>query len=288
LERPKSSTYREFGASLRWTGRVPGVGRYRSTIEVTTGRAMTLKPRVRRLVRRCGFEVTRFPRLDGDSLASHLSRALLHHPVDAAIDVGAHEGEFGHLLRDEVGFRGPIWSFEPDPTSYGVLAARSAVDPNWQGYNLALGRDEGRMRLHRHGASDLNSFRNPTQFGQDRFTALRSATAVDVEVRRLDGMLLEQPGRGVSSGVGGRLLLKVDTQGFDQEVLAGASGVLDRVDIIVQELSVLAVYDGVPTLSESLTYLEQQGFASAGMSTITLDGARVIEYDGVFVRGPGA
>jgi FkbM family methyltransferase len=233
-----------------------------------------VKEQLRNTMRRLGFEVTRYPRLDANNLTTHLVRALKYHHVDIAIDVGAHVGEFTSILRKDVHFSGPIVAFEPDPASYRVLHERFAADTGWKGHNLALGDTNGSLVLNLHEFSDLNSFRSPTQFGRERFTALNRSSQREVEVRRLDEVL----------GGEGRLLLKTDTQGYDLEVLRGARKLLPQVEILIIEASVQPIYEGAPGFLEMLAFIDELGFASAGFSYITLNRAKVIEYDAVFVR----
>ncbi len=57
-----------------------------------------------------------------------------------------------------------------------------------------------------------------------------------------------------------------------------------RVAVLLVELSALSIYRDAPTFLETLTMIDTLGFDSAGMSEVSRQGARVIEYDGVFVR----
>jgi FkbM family methyltransferase len=229
---------------------------------------------LRRAFRRAGIDVVRFPvKPARDSLPAHLARSLAYHPVDGVVDVGAHRGGFVGRLRD-VGFGGPIVSFEPDPENFGFLASQYSADQRWDGHNIGLGSKRGTLLLNQFADSDFNSFRIPTRSGAIRFPGLATATHQAVPVERLDDVL----------DMSGALMLKTDTQGFDLEVIAGARDTLKRVEILVIELSVQPIYEGMPGLLEMLTEICRLGFVSAGFSIVSLNGASVVEYDGVFVR----
>ena len=47
----------------------------------------------------------------------HLKRFFAHFDIDCVFDVGANVGQYATALRDRVGFRGQIISFEPNPAT---------------------------------------------------------------------------------------------------------------------------------------------------------------------------
>jgi hypothetical protein len=85
------------------------------------------------------------------------------------------------------------------------------------------------------------------------------------------------------------VLLKVDTQGFDLEVVEGAVKVLDRVRALQLEVPAKRVYDGMPPLPRTLERLDELGFEVTGMFPVTRDRdlLRVVEFDCVLRRGGG-
>ena len=90
-----------------------------------------------------------------------------------------------------------------------------------------------------------------------------------------------------------RVLVKVDTQGYDLEVVEGAAEVLCRVAALQLELPVKHVYDGMPRLAVTLDRLDELGFEVTGMFPVTRDRdlLRVIEFDCVLrgrVKGAAA
>ena len=86
-------------------------------------------------------------------------------------------------------------------------------------------------------------------------------------------------------GTYSRIFLKLDTQGWDLEVLAGASECMDRVAAVQTELSVIPIYEGMPGWLEAMSSLSSSGFEPTWMSPVTLDGpVRVLEFDCVMVR----
>jgi len=230
--------------------------------------------RFRALLRRNGYDVTRYPA--PGSLWETLSRLFERERVELVVDVGAHRGEYGVFLRDH-GYRGAIHSFEPVPESAIAAAQRAAADGHWLVERRAVGAAPGSLELHVAHASNLSSFRAPTQAGRTRFGAeADERTVVDVEVVRLADVI---------DAAGGPAFLKSDTQGYDLEVVRGAEGVAGRFVGIQVELDIEALYVGSPSLDDGLAELAALGFAPAGFWPVAR-GPRgeLLQLDAVFVR----
>ena len=201
--------------------------------------------------------------------------------VNCVIDVGAHEGEYAKRLRDG-GYDGRIVSFEPVPRAFEALAAEANDDQGWHVHQLALGRDDGTTTMNVVPGT-LSSIRPPTELGARRYKRLRDPEHVEVSVRRLDAMLdelldgLDRP----------RPYLKLDTQGFDLDVFAGAGERIRDFAGMQSELPLMQLYEGMPRLPEALPIYEAAGFDVAAMYPVSRQGktGRVLEFDCVMVRG---
>jgi hypothetical protein len=66
-----------------------------------------------------------------------------------------------------------------------------------------------------------------------------------------------------------RLFLKMDTQGYDLEVFKGARSILPHVSCMLSELSLIHIYEGMPSFVESLTVFQGSGFHVSGLYPIT-------------------
>ena len=200
--------------------------------------------------------------------------------VNCVIDVGAHEGQYAKQLRAG-GYTGRIVSFEPTPEPFAALERAAAADERWTAHRLALGREDGATTMNVVPGT-LSSLLPPTKFGAGRYPKLQEAKEVEVEVRRLDGMLdelldgLKRP----------RPYLKLDTQGFDLDVFAGAG---DRIEGFVgmqSEVALMEIYKGMPRMPEALAAYEDAGFEIAALYPVSRQTrtGRVLEYDAVMVR----
>lgn len=223
--------------------------------------------------------------LEEQRVFEHLQRTQLPilldmYGVNCVIDVGAHAGQYGQRLRAG-GYRGRIVSFEPTPAGFAELERAASGDQRWSVQRLALGREDGKTTMNAVPGT-LSSILPPTKFGAGRYPKLQQPDEIEVEVRRLDGMLGE-----VLDGLKRpRPFLKLDTQGFDLDVFAGAG---DRTRDFVglqSEVALMEIYKGMPRMPEALAAYEGAGFEIAAMYPVSRQTktARVLEYDCVMVR----
>ena len=197
--------------------------------------------------------------------------------VDCVLDVGANTGGYGLMLREYSGYRGLIISFEPTPGTLVGLNRNSAGDPLWHVEPIALGKSNGRasFRTMPVSASEGNSFLPLRHEGQAEIRE------IDVEVRKLSDVL---PGLRSRFGFS-RPFLKMDTQGFDLEVFAGAREVVSDIVGLQSELSVDPFYQGAPDWMEALHVYREAGFALSALVANNLDWfPRTRELDCIMYR----
>jgi FkbM family methyltransferase len=200
--------------------------------------------------------------------------------VNCVIDVGAHAGQYGRRLRAG-GYRGRIVSFEPTPEGFAELERVAARDRRWSVHRLALGREQGTATMNVVPGT-LSSLLEPTRFGAGRYPKLARAQRVEVEVRRLDAMLDE-----LLDGIRRpRPYLKLDTQGYDLDVFAGAGDRVERFVGLQSEVALIEIYKGMPRMPAALAAYEAAGFEIAALYPVSRQTrtARVLEYDCVMVR----
>jgi len=84
----------------------------------------------------------------------------------------------------------------------------------------------------------------------------------------------------------GRILLKVDVQGFEMNVLLGGKRTLSKIDVIIIETSFVELYKGQPLFHEVHEFLRKQGFSYSGNFDQLLDPATgaVLQSDAIFLN----
>jgi FkbM family methyltransferase len=238
---------------------------------------VTLKALVRRPFRALGLDVVRAP---APTLGGHLTALFESMRIDCVLDAGAHFGEYGAFLREH-GYRGAIVSFEPIAANLAQLRGRAAGDPRWTVLGCALGSADERREINVAASTDLSSFLEPNDYVAQRFrresVVLRKEC---VDVRRLDSVIDDIP-----ASRGPRIFLKMDTQGFDLEILRGAAGCLERVAALQSEMTVTPLYAGMPEYLEALAFCGALGFRPTGFFPVNRTAELcIIDFDCVLRR----
>ncbi len=234
---------------------------------------MPLRDRINRVARRLGYEVRQYTPLRSFAAA----RERLLEGVDVVVDVGANTGQYGELLR-ESGYSGRLVSLEPVAEAYAELRARAAADGAWEAVCVAVSDADGEVTLNVTGDSRSSSILPRNERFPDK-PGWAPKESRPVPARRLDGLVGEllRPGE--------RAYLKLDVQGYERTVLAGAGDALGRFEALELELSVTPLYDGQPAVGEMLPLLAERGFRPVCLEPILLDDdGLLMELDGLFAR----
>ncbi|HMR30014.1 MAG TPA: FkbM family methyltransferase [Geminicoccaceae bacterium] len=169
---------------------------------------------------------------------AQLVAALRRQEIDAVLDVGANVGQYGGLLREQ-GWQGPIVSFEPVREVHAELAARASDDAGWIVVPpMALAASSGEAIFHVSSESDMSSLL-PQAAALRRLSPSSAVTGLrSVRTERLDRLplVVDRPWQ--------RLFLKIDVQGAEPQVLAGAEALWPRIAGVQLELSLIELYEG--------------------------------------------
>ena len=233
--------------------------------------------RLQRLARRLGYDLT--PRKKAKPPNAQLAAVLERFGITCVLDVGANCGQYGARLRDW-GYRGRIVSFEPQALAHAALTRRAAADPTWRvAPRMTLGERDGEVEIEVSAESDMSSILPQSALLREispSSAVLRQETA---PLRRLDGVV------SAHLTPADRVFLKIDTQGFDIEVLRGARDCLSMVKALQTEASVRGIYKGMPRYTDTIRYLDECGFDITGLYPVSRDSAlRLVEFDCVMIN----
>ncbi|EFQ82060.1 methyltransferase, FkbM family [Aeromicrobium marinum DSM 15272] len=227
-----------------------------------------------RLGRR-GFELRRHSAVRRQSV-------LTRHGVDLVLDVGAAGGGYGSSLR-AFGYTGDIVSFEPLSTPFADLGAVIAGDPRWTARNVALGQEAGEVVINVASNSTSSSILPMLDAHVDAAPQVTYVGTETVTVARLD-----DEAREVVAGHR-RPFLKIDTQGFEREVLAGGADTVAACVGLQLELSLVPLYGGGMLIDEAVSWAYDHGFRMVGLEQgYAAPTGEILQIDGVFVRADPA
>ena len=169
---------------------------------------------VRLALHRTGVSIGR------DPFVNRVARLLEARDIETVLDVGANVGQFARMVRG-AGFDGDILSFEPLSDAYRRLTRRSKGDPRWRAFNTAVGAEPGRSTIHISANSYSSSLLAMTKAHLDAAPGSEFIGTEDVDVTTVASIVDEH---GLDPA---RMFIKVDTQGFEKSVMAGAGAVID-------------------------------------------------------------
>ena len=236
---------------------------------------------LRSLLRRSGREIV--PYVEAHFPILHRSRLMADHGINVVLDVGANTGQTGEELREN-GYSGKIVSFEPLSEPFGELSRKAAGDGQWQVKQCAVGDTQGEVKINVSGTHCSSSILPMC----DRHVSMVPASAYvgteSVFICRIDDLFSEY----ISPD--DKVLLKVDTQGYESAVLRGAAASLPKISLVTLELSFVQLYQSQPKYYEVMRLMDEAGFDMVGVAPMFLEQKtrHFLQADAMFARRDAA
>lgn len=179
---------------------------------------------------------------------------------DVVFDVGANDGRTILRIARRLNFP-RFFAFEPASGPYRKLIERTRRLKQVKCFQLAMGEQLGRKTLYLNDIDALNSFSPTWSNGASGRQASDPQTEV-VEVATVDHMMAQQRVDFVH-------LLKIDTEGYEMEVLRGAGQALrdSRIAMVVAEVGFDQSPKAIVPLEEARRYLATFGYRLHGIYT---------------------
>ncbi len=225
-----------------------------------------------------GFDICR---LGVNSRADYqLLKGLKRFDIDLILDVGANAGQFALNLRS-IGFKGRLVSFEPLSSAHLELKKTAGRDFNWIVHpRCAIGAFDGESEINVAGNSVSSSIlpmmdshtsasANSAYVGTEKVPIFRLGTAAPPYMEEAH-----------------KPFLKIDAQGYEWQVLDGASAILPRISGVLCELSLVPLYKGQRLWLELTRRLEDEGFTLWSIDRGFTDSrnGRALQVDAAFFR----
>ena len=171
--------------------------------------------------------------------------------VVGVIHVGAHHGQEYEEYSKQFGPWTHTHWFEPLPSVYSVLESNLGGKFGVKLYNYALGPEETVMSIWEdsENGGQSSSLMKPKGCLEEWDHITFNQTS-DVQVRTLDSFDIRNSN-----------MLVIDAQGYELEVLKGASKTLESVHHVFCEVNSIEMYEGCPTMEDLSVFLADRGFA---------------------------
>jgi len=247
-------------------------------INLTGNSKVTILHQLRLAARNVGLDINRYNPLTSQS--ARIVSLLQHHAIDLVLDVGANDGGYGKDLR-QAGFKGSILSFEPLVEPHERLNSTAIKYQNWHvAPRMALGAENGEIEINVSENSTSSSILQMEKMHSDAAPTSKYMSKQVTRVQRLDNfdheLIIDCKAK----------FLKIDTQGYEKNVLDGAAGLLSEIHGIQIEMSLVPLYKGQALYQELIHRLSSAGFYLWNIVPGFSDpkSGRLLQMDGVFFR----
>ena len=205
---------------------------------------------LKKLLNRLGYDILHLPT---DPVTRRRIELLEKHGIDLIFDIGANKGQFALKMR-ELGYRGRIVSFEPLSDAFSQLQKNAAGDKNWTVVNTAIGDTEGEIKINvsqnSYSSSILDILPRHVESAADSVYV----GEVAAQITTIDNIISKYyKGKG-------NLFLKVDTQGYERQVIEGCKNSIHLIKGFQLELSLIPLYEGETLMQEMIDFLRTKGF----------------------------
>jgi FkbM family methyltransferase len=242
-----------------------------------------MRKQIRSFLQKFGYDIVKYNppfipgKLDIESIETEF-KWLKRYQFKTIIDVGANEGQFSdkmHILFPNA----TIYAFEPLPGAFQKLVKNFAVINSFKAFNTGLGEQKGEFEIEENEYTPSSSFLGLSESHIKNFeTAIKTKT-VTVSVDTMDNVFREIP-------LASPVLLKIDVQGFEDKVIAGALNTISKTSMIICELTFVELYKGQPLFTDIFEKITSLGFKYSGSieQLHSPETNQILQADGVFIK----
>jgi FkbM family methyltransferase len=214
----------------------------------------TLKGHIKTIFKNLGYYITPNDCLHNPYL--QLATGLNNHQILKTLDIGANIGQFAQGLLNN-GYQGTIVSFEPllDTHNQLIESRKKHRNNNWIiGPRIGLSSHSDKLNINVCTRSSCSSLLQMLQAHTEAMPNAKISHQETIQVLALDSVFKDYIKNNE------KFFIKIDTQGYEWEVLMGAKECLKLASAIMCEVSLCPLFKGQKPWREILDYLEAQGF----------------------------
>lgn len=229
---------------------------------------------INRLLNKIGLDIKGYPNSD----AKRRMMLMRHYKIDTLLDIGANCGQYSKNLR-EMGYKGKIVSFEPLNNAFKKLERTSSKDKSWIINNYAIGNKNTKSIINVAGNSYSSSILKMLPKHLNSAPTSKYIAKQEIEVKTLDSIYKS------FCTTKSHVMVKIDTQGYEKNVLDGADKSLKNIKIIQLEMSLVQLYEKEMLFNKMIDHLEKKGFQLFSLENgfAHPKTGQLLQVDGIFV-----
>jgi len=237
----------------------------------------TFKNKLKFFLRNFGLDIKRYNLIESEDF--RLNHFLKINNIDCVLDVGANVGQYARNLRRN-GYRKRIISFEPLSSAYEVIKEKSIKDKYWTVHNFGIGEQEKKVDINISKNSYSSSILNILPLHTESDPESKYFSKETISIKKLEDL------PEVNFEKFNKIFLKIDTQGYEDQVLQGIGKLIKKIEGIQIELSLNPLYKDQSLFLELYQKIKELGFElwdlQRGFSNI--DSGKIYQLDGIFFR----
>tara|TARA_B100001063_G_C16759604_1_gene555211 strand:- start:1885 stop:2622 length:738 start_codon:yes stop_codon:yes gene_type:complete len=210
----------------------------------------------------------------------YILKTLNHFKIDIVIDIGANKGQFAEKLIN-IGFNKKILSFEPMEKVYEILKKKTQNYNNWEApEKIGFGNkiENKTLNISQNSVSSSILKMNKGHILQE--PSAKFINKEKIKLTTLNNYLNDKKFRNK------KIFVKIDTQGYEKNIILGASKVLKKIQGIMLETSILTLYKGEEDFLKMIKFMKKKGFyiwsIERGFSNKYT--GRVVQLDIIFIN----
>lgn len=209
-----------------------------------------MKRLIKDIANKFGYDILHLPT---NSIERQQLDLFKEHEINLIFDIGANVGQYAQKIR-RLGYKGKIVSFEPLPDAFQILKNNAANDPHWQVVQTAIGNFNGESKINIAQNSYSSSILDILPVHIESAPESKYIATTKVNVQKLDDII------DLYYTDSSRLFVKIDTQGFEKQVLEGALKSLNKIKGFQMELSLLTLYENETLMQDMIDLLRTYGY----------------------------
>jgi FkbM family methyltransferase len=183
--------------------------------------------------------------------------------INSIIDVGANQGQFAMEIAKQFP-NTPIYSFEPIASVFEVMK-KNVAHLNVKPYHFGIGAfNEKSVINHTTYGNATSSILEMGENHYNNFPDWTKTVKEDINIITLDSFLEKEK-------LAKNIFLKIDVQGYEDKVLAGATEALKEIKIVQMETSFQEMYKGQQLFEYFHPLMLSKGFELAGIIDVCYD-----------------